>query len=58
MTTVTWDEDFFDLMTAYNAIFAHTRSRSFGGDPTGPVARTARFVRAEELTFREWAFQP
>ena len=43
MTTVTWDEDFFDLMTAYNAIFAHTRSRSFGGDPTGLAARTARF---------------
>jgi len=49
LTTVTWDEDLFDLMTTYNAIFAPTRSRSFGGDSTGPVARTARFVRTIEI---------
>jgi len=42
-TTVTWEEVFLDLTTAYDVIFADTRSRSFGGDPTGPAARTARF---------------
>ena len=42
-TTVTWEEVFLDLTTTYDAIFAYTRSRSFGGDPTGPAARTAKF---------------
>jgi len=43
-TIVTWEEVFWDLTTTYDAIFAHTRSRSFSGDPTEPAARTARFL--------------
>ena len=44
-----------DLTTTYDATFAHTRSRLFGGDLTGPAARTARFpvgVSPQEMGFQ------
>ena len=39
---VSWDDVYFDLVTTHEHIVTH-RTRTYGGDPTGPASRHVKF---------------
>ena len=39
---VSWDDVYLDLVTTYEQIVTH-RTRTYGGDPTGPASMHVKF---------------